>query len=148
MCGTASAEQKPLLVPLKFDPQGSEGFPNGPLPSSALERHIEFVIEDGKLDTRWASDWSDPQWLKVDLGNEQAIRRVVLRWEAAYGKSYRVEVSRDGTSWQQVYATTVGNGGEDVIRFPAVQARFVRVTGTQRATSYGYSLYEVEVLRQ
>lgn len=23
---------------------------------------------DGKADTRWAADWSDPQWLQVDLG--------------------------------------------------------------------------------
>lgn len=103
---------------------------------------------DGKLTTRWASNWSDPQWLKVDLGNEQTIRRVVLHWEAAYGKSYRVEVSRDGSAWRQVYATTTGNGGEDVARFDAVPARYVRVTGTQRATSYGYSLYELQVYRQ
>jgi acyl-homoserine lactone acylase PvdQ len=103
---------------------------------------------DGLLDTRWASDWSDPQWLKVDLGNEQTVGRVVLQWEAAYAKSYRVEVSRDGTNWQQVYATTTGDGGEDVIRFAATPARYVRVTGTQRATSYGYSLYELQAYRQ
>jgi hypothetical protein len=102
---------------------------------------------DGKLTTRWASDWSDPQWLKVDLGNEQAVRRVVLHWEAAYAKSYKVEVSRDGSAWQQVYATTAGDGGQDVLRFGAVPARYVRVTGTQRATSYGYSLYELQVFR-
>jgi hypothetical protein len=102
---------------------------------------------DGKADTRWASDWSDPQWLKVDLGNEQTVRRVVLDWEAAYGKAYKVEVSRDGVTWQQVYATTTGDGGEDVVRFAPTQARYVRVTGTQRATSYGYSLYEFQVFR-
>ena len=54
----------------------------------------------------------------------------------------------DGTTWQQVYTTTTGNGGEDVVRFGAVAARYVRVTGTVRATSYGYSLYELQVLRQ
>jgi acyl-homoserine lactone acylase PvdQ len=102
---------------------------------------------DGKLDTRWASDWSDPQWLKVDLGNEQPVGRVVLNWESAYAKSYKVEVSRDGSTWQQVYATTTGDGGQDVVRFGAVPARYVRVTGTQRATSYGYSLYELQVFR-
>jgi hypothetical protein len=102
---------------------------------------------DGNLTTRWASGWSDPQWLKVDLGNEQTVSRVVLRWETAYGKSYRVEVSRDGTSWQQVYATTTGDGGTDVARFGATQARYVRVTGTQRGTSYGYSLYELQAFR-
>jgi acyl-homoserine lactone acylase PvdQ len=103
---------------------------------------------DGDLGTRWASHWSDPQWLKVDLGSEQTVRRVVLRWEAAYASAYRVEVSRDNVNWQQVFARSNGNGGEDVARFGAVQARYVRITGTQRATSYGYSLYEFQVFRQ
>jgi len=72
---------------------------------------------------------------------------VVLHWEAAYARAFKVEVSRDGSTWQQVYATTAGDGGQDVVRFGAVPARFVRVTGTQRATSYGYSLYELQVFR-
>jgi acyl-homoserine lactone acylase PvdQ len=103
---------------------------------------------DGDPATRWASDWSDPQWLKVDLGNEQTIRRVVLQWESAYASAYKVEVSRDNVNWQQVFATSNGNGGEDVARFAPATARYVRVTGTKRATSYGYSLYEFQVFRQ
>ncbi|WP_020391598.1 penicillin acylase family protein [Kribbella catacumbae] len=103
---------------------------------------------DGDPRTRWASDWSDPQWLKVDLGTEQTVRRVVLQWEAAYGTAYRIEVSRDNVNWQQVSATSSGNGGEDVARFSPVQARYVRLTGTKRATSYGYSVYELQVFRQ
>lgn len=103
---------------------------------------------DGNPTTRWASGWSDPQWLKVDLGSEQTVGRVVLQWEAAYGSAYRIEVSRDNVNWQQVFATTTGNGGEDVARFAPVQARYVRMTGTRRATSYGYSLYELQVYRQ
>jgi hypothetical protein len=84
----------------------------------------------------------------VDLGTEQTVGRVVLQWEAAYGSAYRIEVSRDNVNWQQVSATTTGNGGEDVARFAPVQARYVRMTGTHRATSYGYSLYELQVFRQ
>jgi hypothetical protein len=86
--------------------------------------------------------------LQVDLGSAQQVGRVVLNWEAAYAKGYRVEVSTDGSTWKQVSATTAGNGGEDVVRFPATQARYVKITGTQRATSYGYSLYEAQVFRQ
>jgi hypothetical protein len=73
---------------------------------------------------------------------------VVLRWESAYAKAYKVEVSRDNVNWTQVFATSNGDGGVDVVRFPAASARYVRVTGTQRATSYGYSLYEAQVYRQ
>jgi len=100
---------------------------------------------DGNTATRWASDWSDPQWLKVDLGADTTVARAELRWETAYAKAYRIEVSRDSVTWQQVYATTTGDGGRDVVQFAPVTARYVRITGTQRATSYGYSLYEFEL---
>src|SRR3954469_25454959 len=50
---------------------------------------------DGKTTTRWSSAFADPQWLKVDLGSTQAIGRVVISWEAAYGKDYQIQVSDD-----------------------------------------------------
>ncbi|WP_433268073.1 penicillin acylase family protein [Actinosynnema sp. CS-041913] len=100
---------------------------------------------DGKPDTRWASDWTDGQWFQVDLGAPRTVGRVVLRWEAAYAKSYRIEVSADGTRWREVSTIGAGNGDQDVVAFPPTTARFVRMTGIQRATSYGYSLYELEV---
>ncbi len=37
---------------------------------------------DGNTTTRWASDWSDPQWIQVDLGAVTAINHVQLQWEA------------------------------------------------------------------
>ncbi|KJY26949.1 beta-N-acetylhexosaminidase, partial [Streptomyces sp. NRRL S-495] len=40
---------------------------------------------DGDGGTRWSSAYGDPQWLQVDLGSTQAVNRVVLRWETAYG---------------------------------------------------------------
>jgi F5/8 type C domain len=100
---------------------------------------------DGRADTRWASDWSDDQWLTVDLGAARTVGRVVLSWEAAHARSYRLEVSPDGTQWREVFTTSAGNGGQDVVSFTPIEARFVRMTGMQRATSYGYSLYELEV---
>lgn len=100
---------------------------------------------DGKPGTRWASDWSDDQWLRVDLGSSRVVGRVVLSWEAAHAKSYRIEVSPDGTNWREVFTTSAGNGGQDVVSFTPTAARFVRMTGIQRATGYGYSLYELEV---
>ncbi|HEY3002374.1 MAG TPA: discoidin domain-containing protein, partial [Kribbellaceae bacterium] len=66
-------------------------------------------------------------------------------WETAYARAYRIEVSRDNVTWQQVYATTTGDGGRDVVQLAPVTARYVRITGTRRATSYGYSLYEFEL---
>ncbi|TLS43682.1 hypothetical protein FE633_24165 [Streptomyces montanus] len=102
---------------------------------------------DGKPDTRWASDWSDAQWLKLDLGSASQVSRVTLNWERAYGKAYRIEVSTDGTDWRSVWSTTAGDGGLDTARFTGVQARYVRIQGLERGTSWGYSLSEVGVYR-
>ncbi|MFJ1969982.1 discoidin domain-containing protein [Streptomyces sp. NPDC087903] len=100
---------------------------------------------DGDTGTRWASDWSDDQWLSVDLGATNLVRRVTLDWERAYGKSYRVELSTDGTNWQTAWSTTSGDGGLDTASFTGTPARYVRVHGLDRGTDWGYSLHEVAV---
>ncbi|MFE4258276.1 discoidin domain-containing protein [Streptomyces sp. NPDC056883] len=100
---------------------------------------------DGNRSSRWASEWNDDQWLQVDLGSEHLVKRVTLDWEAAYGRSYRIEVSANGTDWTTAWSTTAGDGGVDTARFAGVPARYVRVHGAGRGTKWGYSLYEVGV---
>ncbi|WP_205624147.1 penicillin acylase family protein [Amycolatopsis vancoresmycina] len=100
---------------------------------------------DGNASTRWASDWSDDQAITVDLGSVQQVSRVLLSWEAAYGKSYRIQLSPDAVNWTDAAVVTDGDGGQDNLAFAATPARFVKMQGVQRGTKYGYSLYEFEV---
>ncbi|KJK54107.1 F5/8 type C domain protein [Streptomyces sp. NRRL F-4428] len=100
---------------------------------------------DGNTGTRWASDWSDDQWIQIDLGAANLVKRVTLDWERAHGQAYRVELSNDGTTWQSAWSTTTGDGGLDTALFTGTTARYVRVHGVQRGTKWGYSLYEVGV---
>ncbi|MEY9928310.1 acyl-homoserine lactone acylase PvdQ [Catenulispora sp. GP43] len=97
---------------------------------------------------RWASNWDDNEWLQVDLGSVHQVGRVILNWESAYGKAYNIEVSTDGKTWHTVYSTTAGLGGQEVDAFPVTQARYVRMQGVQRATGWGYSLYQFQVYAQ
>jgi acyl-homoserine lactone acylase PvdQ len=110
-----------------------------------LTSHTPSKAVDADASTRWSSSYSDNQWIRVDLGSVQPIARVVLHWEAAYGRSYRIEVSNDASTWRTVWSTTTGNGGTDNNVFAATTARYVRMVGVARGTSYGYSLYELEV---
>ena len=64
---------------------------------------------------------------------------------AAFGKAYKIEVSVDEQVWREVYKTESGKGGTEVIRFAPIGARWVRLTGTKRATEFGYSLWEMKV---
>ncbi|MFJ2740662.1 discoidin domain-containing protein [Streptomyces sp. NPDC087440] len=101
---------------------------------------------DGKQETRWASDWSDPQWISTDLGAPTPIRTLQLVWDPAYAKAYEVQVSNDGTTWRTVHSTTTGNGDIDTIGLNET-ARHVRLNLTQRGTGWGYSLHEFGIYR-
>jgi hypothetical protein len=101
---------------------------------------------DGSATTRWASlEGVDQQWIRVDLGQAATVNRVKLTWEAAYAKAYRIEVSDNGTDFSTVKTVTNGNGATDDLTGLGGHGRYVRLVGTQRATSYGYSLFELEV---
>jgi hypothetical protein len=99
---------------------------------------------DGDPGTRWASAWSDPQWLQVDLGAPADITRVTLDWEAAYATAYEIQVSVDGSTWQTAYSTTSAVGGRQDLAVTG-HGRYVRLYGTHRAGGYGYSLWEFQV---
>jgi hypothetical protein len=133
VAGTNVAIGRPTTAS-SFQPTG----PTGPLaPGNAT---------DGNIGTRWASDWSDPQWIQVDLGASTPLRHVQLAWETAYATAYQLQVSTDGSTWSTVYATTSGDGGFDDLDLTAT-ARYVRLTGAQRATTFGYSLWEFGIYR-
>ncbi len=99
---------------------------------------------DGNTSTRWSSQFSDPQWFQIDLGATKVISKVILRWQTAYGQSYQIQVSNDATTWTSIYSTTTGPGGTKTLSVTG-SGRYIRRYGTQRGTSYGYSLYEFEV---
>lgn len=131
----AKAEAAPVLL--------SQG---KPVTASSEENYgtPATAAVDGNANTRWSSAASDPQWIRVDLGASTRISQVVLDWEAAYGKGYRVELSANGSDWSTAYRTTEGDGGTDTLSING-EARYVQVYGTARGTGYGFSLWEFKV---
>ncbi len=99
---------------------------------------------DGNMGTRWSSAFSDPQSITIDLGAMYQIDEVVLYWETAYAKEYYLKISNDGSVWTDVNHETNGSGGIAHISVGA-NAQFVQMLGIQRATQYGYSIWEIEV---
>ncbi len=97
---------------------------------------------DGDTTTRWASAFSDPQWIYVDLQDLYDINRVVLNWEDAYSSNYVLQVSNDASSWTDVYSNPTADGGVDDISLTITNIRYVRMYATARGTAYGHSLWE------
>jgi hypothetical protein len=105
----------------------------------------EKFANDGDKTTRWSSLYANDQFIDVDLGETKSLNHIKLFWEAAYGKTYDIQVSDDAESWVTVFTESNGNGGEDDIKIESVDARYVRMHGKTRATTYGFSLWEFEV---
>ncbi|BDZ41353.1 hypothetical protein GCM10025865_06520 [Paraoerskovia sediminicola] len=99
---------------------------------------------DGDMGTRWASQFSDDQWLRVDLGSTSEIDRVDLAWEGAYGKKFEIQVSDDTQSWTTIATVNDGTGGNQSLDVDGT-GRYVQMKGIERGTGYGYSLYEFQV---
>ncbi|MDX3431168.1 discoidin domain-containing protein [Streptomyces sp. NBC_01693] len=105
------------------------------------------AVADGDAATRWSSDFADDAWIRIDLGSTIRINQVKLEWEAAYGKRYVLEVSRDGTNWTDFYTEDAGTGGTVTAHtYPQeVTGRYVRMRGVERGTAWGYSLFSFQV---
>jgi alpha-D-ribose 1-methylphosphonate 5-triphosphate synthase subunit PhnH len=144
---TLSGGAKSASVALTQAGLGAENIAKGkPVTASSVESTqvpIANAVDDSAT-TRWASVWSDPQWIAVDLGAVYQIAKVELLWEAAYAKSYKIQVSVDNATWSDIYSTTNGQGGTESLLVTG-RAHYIRMYGSVRATTYGYSLWEFRV---
>jgi glucosylceramidase len=95
---------------------------------------------DDDATTRWttAAAQAPGQWLQIDLGATQTVRRVVLDTGAGsgdYPRGYELQTSTDGVTWTPA-ASGAGSGQLTTVDIPATEARFVRVEQTGSAPQW------------
>ncbi|HEY1121480.1 MAG TPA: family 20 glycosylhydrolase [Haloferula sp.] len=104
------------------------------------------LATDDDPKSRWSSAPTQAeQSLMLDLGKAVAFNTVAIDWEAAVPGEYRVEVSGDGQKWKPVFSGSA-QPGRTTASFPLTTARHVRIVMSKPATSWGYSIHNVEVL--
>jgi len=115
--------------------------------ASSTAENQPAAITDGDTHSRWASEQQDNQWIYVDLGQEEVVRGVELNWEQAYAKKFIVQVSDDAQTWRDASHRATGKVGEQKIVFAEDQrGRYVRILCEERATSWGFSIWDLKVL--
>ncbi|MFD5969700.1 beta-N-acetylglucosaminidase domain-containing protein [Streptomyces sp. NPDC060311] len=111
-----------------------------------LDRLAARYVNDGLPGTRWASGYSDDEWVQVELAAPAEVAAVTLAWEGACATEYAVQTSADGVTWRTVSTQRPDACGNDVVRVDSGEAvRYVRMQGVRRKTTWGYSLYEMGV---
>jgi len=144
----APANSAAQVFTLKFNPEKTNLALNKQVFASSSENgQPANLVNDGNDGTRWASNHSDNEWIYVDLGKDEVVNGVGLNWQDAYAKSFKIQVSNDASHWHDVYSTDEGRIGIQQITFPEVTARYVRMQGIERASYWGYSLYNFEVYK-
>jgi hypothetical protein len=113
--------------------------------SSGSKEFSATAAFDANWTTRWDSERSDPQWLQADFGAPRELIGLIIDWEKAYAYSYAVMLSSNGTQWHTVFETASGDGGRDQLDFPRQSARYLRIYCRNRATAFGYSIYEIDL---
>ena len=101
---------------------------------------------DGNGSTRWSSQYVNNQNFIVDLGASYSINRIKIVWETAYARDYQIQVSTDNVSWRTVREFW-GKPSSAAYDYTGMSetARWVKVYCINRATPYGFSIYELEV---
>ena len=91
--------------------------------------------------TRWTTGvaQSNGQWFQVDMQCNHTFNQIVLDSGSGstgdYPNAYKVEVSNDASTWTQV-ATGNGHNEQLPINFPAVSARYIKITQTGSSGSW------------
>jgi beta-glucosidase len=128
-----------------------------PFPPQNLALHKSVIVSsvrqagyeganavDGYETTQWRSAPSDPQFITVDIGANEYISDVVLRW-GAKASEYYLQISDDSLIWKDVKHVTGNNSWEDQISV-GLSARFVRMLGIQRQVAQqGYYIKEFQI---
>jgi hypothetical protein len=114
--------------------------------STPLHGLTPAMAIDGDPSTKWDGNFRPGNWLQVDLGGEARIGGVILQWDEAYAREYKIQYSVDGQHWQTAFQTEDSMGGVDYALFPSVRARYLRLASPLNSANGSVSLFEFEPL--
>ena len=98
---------------------------------------------DGDSSTRWASNYADNAWIQVKLTQSARLDSVQINWESACASAYKVQTSPDGVNWTDYPVDKPVCGVQTVAVSASQPVGFIKIQGIKRATSWGYSIFEI-----
>lgn len=106
----------------------------------------KYAVDGNNISKWWSVYSGSSQTFYVDLGwKVYNIQKVSIKWADGFAQNYQLQVSDDAQTWTTV-ATVAGNqyllsAHENI----GVAGRYIRMNGTGRGNSLGYTISELEV---
>lgn len=121
----------------EFEVLGEESYENLAVGATAVASGSETTsfgpanVVDENMKTRWAStaNHDDDKWISLDFGTAKDIASVTLKWERRNATKYKIQSSKNGTSWEDVkILTKAPREFDDIINFDnTINTRYLRV---------------------
>lgn len=121
----------------EFEVLGEESYENLAVGATAVASGSETTsfgpanVVDENMKTRWAStaNHDDDKWISLDFGTAKDIASITLKWERRNATKYKIQSSKNGTSWEDVKTLTKApREFDDIINFDnTINTRYLRV---------------------
>lgn len=117
--------------------------------ASSVRSGFEAIsATDENTNTRWSSQFSDPQYWWMDLGNVYPLGRIEINWHNEFATDFNISASTNGNLWRQIHTETLKSTSANTIHnywTSGIDVRYLKFHGIQRNTTSGYSFYEFKV---
>ena len=115
-------------------------------PDFLTDGNLERGYQTACVSSNKDNPYEDPQTWSMDLGRSYEIDKVVLYWENAAAKKYKIYVSESKTDWMEVASEEAGEKGRFKYDFAPTNARYVKIELEERTMEiYGYCMYEWQI---
>ena len=115
-------------------------------PDFLTDGNLERGYQTACVSSTKDNPYEDPQTWSIDLGRSYEIDKIVLYWENAAAKKYKIYVSENKTDWMEVASEEAGEKGRFKYDFAPTNARYVKIELEERTMEiYGYCMYEWQI---
>lgn len=115
-------------------------------PDFLTDGNLERGYQTACVSSNKDNPYEDPQTWSIDLGRSYEIDKIVLYWESAAAKKYKIYVSENKTDWMEVASEEAGEKGRFKYDFAPTNARYVKIELEERTMEiYGYCMYEWQI---
>lgn len=115
-------------------------------PDFLTDGNLERGYQTACVSSNKDNPYEDSQTWSMDLGRSYEIDKVVLYWENAAAKKYKIYVSENKTDWMEVASEKAGEKGRFKYDFAPTNARYVKIELEERTMEiYGYCMYEWQI---
>lgn len=115
-------------------------------PDFLTDGNLERGYQTACVSSNKDNPYEDPQTWSIDLGRSYEIDKIVLYWENAAAKKYKIYVSENKTDWMEVASEEAGEKGRFKYDFAPTNARHVKIELEERTMEiYGYCMYEWQI---